>query len=1480
MVRSRTSGEFILGMVVAVLAIVVPCRICLAGAGAHETRMSLSIPVENLMAGDRALAAVPIPQSGPPGVSFFSPDGPIQGELVQTAFIRDQRIALYELPDAEGISGNVRIEFSLGEDASPRCVDAGPMTAVCEHSLLGYDVEPASPPLLGSPLLGAATATRCYNLQDCEQAGADVLLICGTNIFSNPYVDSLAALWTDQMGLNVAIVDVGDISFYSPVEIHDFIKDLYYTSSADHYGDGHLGFVVLLGDAYENDNLTPMVPEYDGYGGTAQASDHYYACIVGTDDFEDVMIGRIPVGGQQQLANYYAKRAGYTPLPEEAWTRNVMLAAGCYLANQDDYVTYFDSLDTIIGDDFDVSRWYRYDYPATDIGDALACQAMVDSLSAGRLFMMYSGDGDKWDWGGRWERVFRSDLIDDIDNAGRLPIVLAISCLSGYFDNTFDTYTDGGVDCLAERLLNEPDDGAVAVLASSREAGGNASVVFAPEIMKAAFENGCSFLGELMMEAKTQHLLKLGQVVLVRQFNLFGDPCMNFILNQVPVDGPDLVIRPNTVDIGPEFPLPGESVQVTAEVWNAGGVRVNTCEVSLYSGHPDSGGVSLASQILTTLWGWEKRSVAFTVDDVTAGVLDAYVVVDGAGSVEELDEDNNIAMAATYIYPCEWGYPMKLGDDVEGHVVADLDGDDQMDILVTSGGTQAVALDFEGNTIWLKDDLGLSQMIPGIQPSAFDLNGDGTTEVILTNRGAVIVADGATGSTIWTRFTDYPSVPPIITDVDEDSSFDIVLATYTYPFSRIHVLDAAGNYIWYYDITNFMEEVTAMVACDADIDGTKEIIYSTSKGNLKCLSCSTTPPTTVWSLPLGSQEITSLVAGDLERDGVIKLVASMDSSLYVVDAAGGSLISTIPMPACISSMSLGNMDGDLELETVCVSDCGRIFEVDDGSIVLDAATGGSPVGAPALGDMNQDGSIEIIVTLAEGTIEVLQADGADLIPPIPMKASCVSGPTVGDIDGDGKIEILAGSSDSLLFILDLGMMAGRMEWMCQGATGNRTNLYAQPVYGEITGDVMLTDRIDVVGDVVVDSAGALTFQRGSDVRFVHDGVSPLGISPNFCELIVDGEFNSVGTKTEGINLRPFSLPCTKDEWMGIMLNESASATITGTDICGAVTAIEIYTSDTYIGESTIRGSSLAIKIAGASPTIDHNLVTGNSYGINSEDSSPIITGNLVTENYYSGVILSYSAMAVMEDNIVEKTVQGHGLACYSASPTIFGGNKFRSNSQCGIYLSNSSPVIDSCWVGWNGDCGIKAAYYSEPEISKTSLVANRIGLGAYVYAHPVLGDSALGIGGDNDIRQNTFYAVYNVTPNQILAHRTWWGEVPPDPSRFVGDVDYSGWLTISPAGIDGRDTGRGLVTAVYPNPFFSRVNIKLSISEGQVPVSVDVFDITGRLVRKLDEFGAPGEFRAAWDGSDSGGNPVASGIYFFAVTSRSETLTRKVILVR
>ena len=67
----------------------------------------------------------------------------------------------------------------------------------------------------------------------------------------------------------------------------------------------------------------------------------------------------------------------------------------------------------------------------------------------------------------------------------------------------------------------------------------------------------------------------------------------------------------------------------------------------------------------------------------------------------------------------------------------------------------------------------------------------------------------------------------------------------------------------------------------------------------------------------------------------------------------------------------------------------------------------------------------------------------------------------------------------------------------------------------------------------------------------------------------------------------------------------------------------------------------------------------------------------------------------------------------------------------------------------------------------------------------------------------------------------------------------------------------------YPNPFRDRTTITYAV-EQPGPVTVTVYDLLGRHVRTLVEADQPaGTYQVAWDGRDAGGQPVASGTYFY-----------------
>jgi len=84
----------------------------------------------------------------------------------------------------------------------------------------------------------------------------------------------------------------------------------------------------------------------------------------------------------------------------------------------------------------------------------------------------------------------------------------------------------------------------------------------------------------------------------------------------------------------------------------------------------------------------------------------------------------------------------------------------------------------------------------------------------------------------------------------------------------------------------------------------------------------------------------------------------------------------------------------------------------------------------------------------------------------------------------------------------------------------------------------------------------------------------------------------------------------------------------------------------------------------------------------------------------------------------------------------------------------------------------------------------------------------------------------------------------------------------------------------FPNPFNPETKIMFSLAE-EGDVTLEIINIIGQRIRVLiDEYKAPGDYQAIWDGNDSEGRPAASGIYFYRLHSGAFTETRKMALLR
>jgi hypothetical protein len=83
-----------------------------------------------------------------------------------------------------------------------------------------------------------------------------------------------------------------------------------------------------------------------------------------------------------------------------------------------------------------------------------------------------------------------------------------------------------------------------------------------------------------------------------------------------------------------------------------------------------------------------------------------------------------------------------------------------------------------------------------------------------------------------------------------------------------------------------------------------------------------------------------------------------------------------------------------------------------------------------------------------------------------------------------------------------------------------------------------------------------------------------------------------------------------------------------------------------------------------------------------------------------------------------------------------------------------------------------------------------------------------------------------------------------------------------------------------PNPLSPHTTIRFDLME-PATVTVQVFDYRGRLVRSLmeRESALPGRLEIPWDGTDTDGRRVSSGVYFYRIQAGTQSTSRKMVVL-
>ena len=719
---------------------------------------------------------------------------------------------------------------------------------------------------------------------------------------------------------------------------------------------------------------------------------------------------------------------------------------------------------TDIGYDTLTVKWMEIDNEDT-------FRVYIDNyLNHGEIITVYYDHGAPEGW---WVH-YDTSWVKDLENGARLPVVISDACFTAMFqwDNPFydslHSYPAG--ISLGEHFLINPEGGAIAFF-------GATTVGYMPLTMS----NGQLCLKGLLQNQNW--ILGKSLVNLSAGYCLLGDPALDLGDYTAFPDLPDLVVRPQGIDISilPPYPYPagGDEIPIRAKVLNIGATPAYNVDVSfavvlnadtIYDSTVTFDEIKPRCSVDTTVY-W---NTALTHPDFYGeiGDCDFIVTADPSNAIEESWEYNNESSITKKValYPHEPGWPKEVTGFTQP-AIADLDGVGSVEIVYPSAGSVYV-FDPVGNVVspWPKYFKDVYGVVLG------DIDDNGFIEIVAVSPDSIKVYDYQ-GNVLpgWPKkvqVNDYAFTGlPVLGRIDNADSVEVIAYaryyTYEIPYAegpiKIFVYNYDGVLRHQFTSTNDLGAVPwsyGASICDVMSSGNDEIVLSYGKEPSEFYTEIFDNTGSVAVLDYGSNRMTSaLVDLDVPPDGYAEIITgSVDDTVRAYKATTGDTLWKTGTGGDINSSSgVGNInpligfDGN---EIAFGNDFRQIWAVRgiDGSEwdpwPLEA--GGTVHTSPALANIDNDQGLDIIIGSSDRYIHAYTHTGIIISPyPLPVFGDLASGMTpmsavIGDIDGDRKSENIFSSSDGYLHVWenrDSRVTSYSLEWPQFHHDYQRTGLY-------------------------------------------------------------------------------------------------------------------------------------------------------------------------------------------------------------------------------------------------------------------------------------------------------------------------------------------------------------------------------------------------------------------------------------------------------
>ncbi len=455
--------------------------------------------------------------------------------------------------------------------------------------------------------------------------------------------------------------------------------------------------------------------------------------------------------------------------------------------------------------------------------------------------------------------------------------------------------------------------------------------------------------------------------------------------------------------------------------------------------------------------------------------------------------------------------------------------------------------------------------------------------------------------------------------------------------------------------------------------------------------------------------------------------------------------------------------------------------------------------------------------------------------------------------------------------------------------------------GPITDSTVLSHDVLLTRDLVIDTNGILVIEPGVTLYIYPDwDENNQGFSDSTIEIITKGKLYANGTAFDSIRFVPFADSPEQGDWVGIYFDEFTSGEFSYCSIRYGDRGIEmrrdadVNVSHCHIGDNSTTG---IYNYKGSLDLVHSRVANNGIYGLHGYLGADSVFNTKFADNVSYGIRIYGTDASSDSTYILSDTI-----TCLSPSPnpSLYGikidnndrvrisNCRVQSYDQGGIYISSSDCIVQHSDLRSNGNYGTYVANSSNPYIRQCNLANLPIGVKVTGRSLPDIGivssipvDS--GLSDFQGCSQWYIYQDWLFGPNLLMAEANYFGVGMPDTSKFYGPIDYIPYITYDPfpkVTIDQQVPYAFMLRSNYPNPFNPRTTISFTLDQA-AHTTVTVYNLLGRNVVTLaEEYLDVGEHTVIWDGRNSSGVPVASGIYFYAIQSGEHFDSKKMTILR